>query len=190
MEVWKQVPIKFDRDIFFASSCGMVKRLSRKSVAKYCPDTKERIIIPQLSDKGYYRNGFNIGGKRKWIYRHRIIALTFVDNPENKPHINHKDGDKLNNHADNLEWCTPQENNEHGFQTGLLKRGRTHPKTYYVKKGYPEGKKPVKNTITGEVFPHAAIVFQKEGYKSLNYFWRQLRGERPNPTPYRYTNPQ
>lgn len=54
---------------------------------------------------------------------HRIMALTFIPNPENKPQVNHKDGNRLNNHLDNLEWSTNKENNEHARAMGLIKTG-------------------------------------------------------------------
>ena len=58
-------------------------------------------------------------GERKEETVHRLIAKAFVPNPDNLPIVNHIDGDKLNNRADNLEWCTQQENVRHAMDTGL-----------------------------------------------------------------------
>jgi hypothetical protein len=56
---------------------------------------------------------------RKYFLIHRLVAQTFIPNPENKPEVNHKDGNKHNCYYKNLEWVTPSENKQHAFDTGL-----------------------------------------------------------------------
>lgn len=53
---------------------------------------------------------------------HRLVALAYIPNPNNYPHINHKDGNKLNNHVDNLEWCTQKMNSRHAYDNGRMKQ--------------------------------------------------------------------
>ena len=67
----------------------------------------------------YPRVRLCISGKGKWVALHRLIAECFIPNPENLPHINHKDGNRLNNHVDNLEWCTGKHNSKHSYELGL-----------------------------------------------------------------------
>lgn len=59
-------------------------------------------------------------------YVHRLVALTFLDNPDNLPCVNHKDGDKLNNFVENLEWCTYSQNNQHAYDIYLKGSGENH----------------------------------------------------------------
>ncbi len=58
-------------------------------------------------------------GKNRSHLIHRLVAETFIPNPDNKPEVNHIDGDRHNNKLDNLEWTTKQENMQHAFRTGL-----------------------------------------------------------------------
>ena len=58
-------------------------------------------------------------GKRKDFKGHRLVAEYFIDNPNNYPIVNHIDGNKANNHIENLEWCTYSQNNIHAYKNGL-----------------------------------------------------------------------
>lgn len=57
-------------------------------------------------------------GKKRYFMLHRLMAITFIPNPENKREVNHKDCDRLNNSIENLEWCTPKENTHHSIING------------------------------------------------------------------------
>lgn len=64
-----------------------------------------------------------INGKQKNMYVYRLVAIAFIHNPENKPEVNHKDGNTLNDSKDNLEWSTDKENKEHAVLNGLTAKG-------------------------------------------------------------------
>ena len=80
-----------------------------------------KILKPDIDKDGYeiYRIS-NEENKRKAFKGHRLFGLTFIDNPNNLPIVNHIDGNKRNNHLSNLEWCTNEYNIQHAVKTGLI----------------------------------------------------------------------
>lgn len=72
-----------------------------------------------LNPFGYQIVHLSRQGVNKHRAIHRLVALAFIDNPDNLAEVNHKDGNKLNNCVDNLEWCSRSENMKHAYATGL-----------------------------------------------------------------------
>jgi hypothetical protein len=114
-EIWKDV--KGYEGLYKISNFGNVWSVKRKMFR-----------VPSVIGRGYLQVHIFISGKRKCFMVHRLVATHFIDNPENKPQINHIDGDKKNNHYKNLEWCTESENVKHAYSSGLAdNKGEKHP---------------------------------------------------------------
>jgi hypothetical protein len=84
-------------------------------------NSKLKILKPSIWGAGYRTIKLSKNNIKETFTLHRLIAIAFIPNPENKPTINHKDGIKLNNNINNLEWVTFSENNKHALCTGLRK---------------------------------------------------------------------
>ena len=86
---------------------------------------KRKPIKGYIDKYGYRRVLLYINGKRKKYFVHRLVAEKYIENPDNLPQVNHKDGNKTNNCVDNLEWVTPKENIQHAIKNGFRKSNNT-----------------------------------------------------------------
>lgn len=115
-EIWKDVPGYEGR--YLVSTYGRVKSIKVWAGNKYFRKFYDYDLILKPCDgrNGYYY--VSLRGKKHTI--HRLVAMTFIPNPENKGQVNHIDGNKKNNHVENLEWCTNSENAAHARKNGLM----------------------------------------------------------------------
>lgn len=103
-EIWKD--LKGYEGLYQVSNLGRIKSLYF---------SKEKIMKPILTGTcKYYTIGLAKNKKRKTHLIHRLVAETFLENPNNLPEVNHKDENKLNNRIDNLEWCNHEYNMHYG----------------------------------------------------------------------------
>lgn len=141
MEVWKKIP---NYSLYEASSLGRLKTFNWKNKGV------ERIMKPALDGSGYLRTMLkNDNGKFDTVKVHRIICQTFLENPENKPQVNHKNCIKTDNRVVNLEWCTAKENTIHAYKKDRMsQRGEcnsnatlTNEQVLEIRANYQYGKK-------------------------------------------------
>ena len=117
--MWKKFIYEGQETDYSVSTEGEV----RKDTTNY--------ILSQSSQQDYKFVGLIINGKQKRMRVHRMVALAFIDNPDNKPYVNHINGNRSDNNVENLEWVTPSENTQHAVNTGLFKSGRARAVVQY-----------------------------------------------------------
>lgn len=116
-EIWKD--IKDYEGLYQVSNNGKVKSIKRDIILK-----------SSSNHKGYLYVILCKNNKSKVGRIHRLVAETFIPNPENKPQVNHINGIKADNNVNNLEWCTNTENLKHAFAIGLKTNvGNNNPRT-------------------------------------------------------------
>lgn len=114
--MWKD--IKGYENIYQVNEKGEIKSLDRFIVkSNGVKEFKKGKFISSTHNKrsNYLECHLSMNGKRKCYKVHRLVAETFIPNPSNHPVVNHKDGNRLNNNVDNLEWCTYSENLKHSY---------------------------------------------------------------------------
>ena len=168
-EIWRD--IKGYEGYYQVSNLGKVRSLDRYIVNKK-GERKHftEKYLAQVSRRDYLGVTLSKNNKSKMFSTHILVAETFIPNPENKPEINHIDGNKQNNKVDNLEWCTRSENELHAYKNGLANPSDRQKQAAkkYAKENY--SKKVVQYSLNGE--------FIKE-WNSMHDVWREL-GIRPS----------
>lgn len=136
-EEWKDIPTY---EFYQASSFGRIRSKKRKVKNKgtyggWCT-FNSKILKQYIDNMGYYFVVLCINGKTKRIRVHRLIAFTFLDNANNYNEVNHIDGNKLNNHIENLEFCSHKHNMQEAWNLNLIsrchKKGKEHHRSITV----------------------------------------------------------
>lgn len=123
-EIWKDV-VGYE-GLYQVSNRGQIRSLDKKVRNRYGAQIKRgKILKNQIGKRGYMVILLYKENKPKAITIHRLVCTAFNKNTENKPQVNHKDGNRFNNNSYNLEWVTQQENIKHAWENKLMnpKRG-------------------------------------------------------------------
>lgn len=123
------------------------ERVRNGKVQQLTQRRKGRILAPVVANTGYYEVGRKEGGPRVKFRVHRLVGMAWVAGYSEDLTINHKDGNKLNNLPENLEWVSLAENTKHQWETGLVDiRGERHPRAklttkqvVYMRRLYRQG---------------------------------------------------
>lgn len=163
MEEWKD--IKDYEGLYQVSNIGRVRSIGHYQGKWNAVYSRENpLILRQEEDKyGYLAVVLSNEGNHKRFLVHRLVAMTFIDNPFGFPMINHKDQNKQNNCVDNLEWCTAKYNTNYGdnIERSSKKRRNLESMSKPVRIIYDDGKE--------DIFPSI-----NEASRQLNVSWRRI----------------
>lgn len=169
MEIWKDIPGY--EGLYQVSNEGRVKTARRKG-------TFGGLARMRPMQHGYIGVDLCREGKRKTHMVHRLVAQAFISNPDNLPEINHKDENKTNNHANNLEWCTRRYNLMYGEGHKRRVASKSKPVTQHTKNGefvawYPSVKEAGRQT--GVYDSNIGYACRHNGTAG-GYIWRYYEG--------------
>ena len=149
--------------------------ISRKSNGDFFSPEEELNFT--LDKDGYLKTALRKNGVRKYLRVHRLVAQTFLENPNDLPVVNHKNGIKSDNRLDNLEWCTVSENTKHAFDVLGRKANRTTNRAVtMIDKKTGEALKRFETIQEASDYVGVRITsvwkaLQKEGATCKGYFW-------------------
>lgn len=135
MAIWKD--IKGYEGLYQVSDEGDVRSLDRKTIGKdgrVCY-FKGRNLKKTKMNIGYLKVTLVKNGENNQFLVHRLVANAFISNPHNLPYINHKDEDKTNNSVSNLEFCTPEYNNNYGTRKSKIAKSQERRVNEYTLDG-------------------------------------------------------
>ena len=169
-EIWKDIPNY--EGLYQISNLQRVKSLKKIRPNIIGIRVFNEKILTQFKSKNYNRVVLHKYGKKEFLGVHRLIALAFIPNPENKPEVNHINGIRDDNRVENLEWVTRYENYIHA--RNILKTPGVHQKT-------------VLNIENGIFYENSILAHESTNKKiCLVYFRQILSGKYKNKTKFKY----
>lgn len=154
-EIWKDIPGYEGK--YEVSNLGNVRSLNYNHTGEI------KLLKQGTNKKGYKLVNLCKNGKQKCYLIHRLVAMTFIPNPNNLPIINHKDENKVNNNVNNLEWCTYEYNNNYGTRNERTSESHKGKKgCWYGKQLSEEHKKKISESLKGKT-SKPILMYDKKG---------------------------